>query len=62
MRKRILPRASNALSKKVRIPNKKKPTPPKVNATPNSVTNLYYYIQIHIYTNIYIYAYELERN
>lgn len=32
----ILPRANNALSKKVMIPNRKNPNPPKVNATPNS--------------------------
>lgn len=46
MRNRILPRASNALSKKVRIPKKKKPTPPKVNATPNSTLNINYHVQI----------------
>lgn len=62
MRNRILPRASNALSKKVRIPKKKKPTPPKVNATPNSTLNINYHVQIpHICKYIYIYAYKIRK-
>lgn len=36
IKNKILPKANNALSKKVRIPNRKKPNPPKVKATPNS--------------------------
>ena len=38
---RMLPTASNALSKNVRTPNRKKRHPPKVNTAPNSVCTLY---------------------
>ena len=36
IKNKTLPKANNARSKKVNIPNKKKRKPPKVKATPNS--------------------------